>query len=304
MQLPRLRTGAAWRLLAEEKGCCEALASSQQAQGDHTCLRMARRAHRDRLGSVRGPVYRRLLYVLLAALCRPVACPDGPGAGGRDNKEHQQLAADEAVILTSDGQHALAMRVPPSLLDPSITGTWYLPCSAKGLPQPVVEELQSLDEYRVPAGVKKVAAGSFSQKWCHFEWHLQLGLEREPIRDTEKFTALHHEDFHVLPRTQRLPAVFHAATVRFRAIPEADFPTRGYPLMGPAGSGHGRCAYHLLPILCAVYRPLPTARPLLPAAQCVVCGPPMQCTPTLDASSLDASMPRPSMPRCLDASMP
>ena len=150
-----------------------------------------------------------------------------------------QLAAGAAVVTTSDGQHALALRVPAALLDPGTAGHWYIPCVGKELPLSVVAKLQQLDEYHVPAGARKVAAGPFSPSWCHAEWNLQLGLRREPIKGAHRYVALHHKDFHAIPRSLSLPAVYDKDTNRFTAIPAAGFPLRGYPLMGAAGSGHG-----------------------------------------------------------------
>jgi hypothetical protein len=107
------------------------------------------------------------------------------------------------------------------LLDPSITRTWFLPCSEKGLPKPLIDELQSLDEYRVPAGVRKVAAGPFSPKWCHFEWHLQLGLN-EFLNTCEVFATCARrrtsDGGHMSHRYDRnvvkLPAAMRRARVR------------------------------------------------------------------------------------------
>ena len=177
-----------------------------------------------------------------------------------------QLAAGAAVVTTSDGQHALALRVPAALLDPGTAGHWYIPCVGKELPLSVVAKLQQLDEYHVPAGARKVAAGPFSPSWCHAEWNLQLGLRREPIKGAHRYVALHHKDFHAIPRSLSLPAVYDKDTNRFTAIPAAGFPLRGYPLMGAAGSGHGMEVCLPPP---ALDRPPLMVRPLPPVARCV-----------------------------------
>ena len=219
----------------------------------------------------------RPLCVLWVAFLQPVASPGGAGgtgSGGHDGRTLGGLAAGAPLILTENKEHVLAIRVPSSLLDSGTKGVWYMPCSGKDIPQPVVQLLQSLDEYNVPTGVPNMAAGPFIPKWCHSEWHIQLHLEREPMIAKHRFkNALHYKEFHTIPRTQRLPTFFDKGVVRFRSIPEATFPLSGYPVMGLAGSPHG-LEVCLPPAACCLlpdtYLPtrLPPAACRLPPAAC------------------------------------
>ena len=68
-----------------------------------------------------------LLSVLWAAVLPFVAGVGGAGAGGHDDDERMALAGREALIVDGDSKLILAVRVPTSLLDESITGAWYLP---------------------------------------------------------------------------------------------------------------------------------------------------------------------------------
>ena len=179
---------------------------------------------------------RRLVVLRLAVvgvLLRTVVGPGGAGAGGSDPQMLQDLAASKALIVEPNDGKVVAIRVPLSLL-PGVVGSWYLPCSKGQLPESVITTLHADDEYQLPG-----FSGRFSVKWCHHEWNHLLRLERETSRGTNKYIALAHRLFHALPRTQRLPTYYDADFTRFRPIAEATFPLRGYPLMGPAGSGHG-----------------------------------------------------------------
>ena len=148
----------------------------------------------------------------------------------------QDLASSKAFIAEPKEGKVLAIPVPLSLL-PGVIGTWYLPCQKGQLPKSVITTLHADDEYQLPG-----FRGRFSLSWCHSEWNLLLGLERETSRGEHKYIALSHRLFHAIPRTQRLPTYFDADFTRFRPIAEvagcAQVP-RSAPTGMPPISSHG-----------------------------------------------------------------
>ena len=188
------------------------------------------------------PRRRCLLSALCAAVLTLVASVDGTGAGGQDSGELVALAGRDALIVDHTSRLILAVRVPMSLLDEGTTGAWYLPCVRAQLPQAIISALAADDEYRVPTGRKSAPLAAFNKNSCHPSSDKILNLRREPSKLSgggHQFAAVAHKLFHAIPRGHRLPTIFDASVQRLRSIPEASFPLRGYPLMGPAGSGHG-----------------------------------------------------------------
>jgi hypothetical protein len=201
----------------------------------------------------------------------------------------QDLAASKAFIVEPKEGKVIAIRVPLSLL-PGVIGTWYLPCQKGQLPESVIPTLHADDEYQLPG-----FRGRFEVSWCHSGWNLLLGLERETSRGEHKYIALSHRLFHAIPRTLRLPTYFDADFTRFRPIAEAEFPLRGYPLMGPAGSGHGMEERHrdgrsiLSPTSYLLH---PTSYAYSDAAMAALS--PADCRPTTDGHErLSLALPRP-----------
>ena len=144
---------AVWRDPAWGNGCCEVATLSRTSTVSAPVLARSTGATMGATRSCQRPHRGRALFVTLAALCQPVACAAGHGAGGHDARGLTQLATGAPVVTTSDGQHAFALRVPATLLDPDTAGHWYIPCAGKELPKSVVATLQQLVEYRVPANV-------------------------------------------------------------------------------------------------------------------------------------------------------